>query len=191
MSKVNKNKKKLAAEQREELLSTLKDRFAKNMNRHKDLEQTKVKTKLEANSEKLWSLNEMEKTGGEPDVIAYDQKTSEYIFYDCSMESPKGRRSVCYDREALESRKEHKPKDNALDMAASMGIEILAEEQYRELQKFGKFDTKTSSWIKTPSNIRKLGGAIFADFRYGHVFVYHNGAESYYAVRGFRGLLRV
>ncbi|EJO78598.1 PF14066 family protein [Leptospira interrogans serovar Pomona str. Kennewicki LC82-25] len=133
----------------------------------------------------------MEKTGGEPDVIAYDQKTSEYIFYDCSMESPKGRRSVCYDREALESRKEHKPKDNALDMAASMGIEILAEEQYRELQKFGKFDTKTSSWIKTPSNIRKLGGAIFADFRYGHVFVYHNGAESYYAVRGFRGLLRV
>ncbi|WP_025184267.1 DUF4256 domain-containing protein, partial [Leptospira interrogans] len=171
MSKVNKNKKKLAAEQREELLSTLKDRFAKNMNRHKDLEWTKVKTKLEANSEKLWSLNEMEKTGGEPDVIAYDQKTSEYIFYDCSMESPKGRRSVCYDREALESRKEHKPKDNALDMAASMGIEILAEEQYRELQKFGKFDTKTSSWIKTPSNIRKLGGAIFADFRYGHVFV--------------------
>lgn len=161
------------------------------MNRHKDLEWTKVKTKLEANSEKLWSLNEMEKTGGEPDVIAYDQKTSEYIFYDCSMESPKGRRSVCYDREALESRKEHKPKDNALDMAASMGIEILAEEQYRELQKFGKFDTKTSSWIKTPSNIRKLGGAIFADFRYGHVFVYHNGAESYYAVRGFRGLLRV
>ncbi|AAN50722.1 DUF4256 domain-containing protein [Leptospira interrogans] len=191
MSKVNKNKKKLAAEQREELLSTLKDRFAKNMNRHKDLKWTKVKTKLEANSEKLWSLNEMEKTGGEPDVIAYDQKTSEYIFYDCSMESPKGRRSVCYDREALESRKEHKPKDNALDMAASMGIEILAEEQYRELQKFGKFDTKTSSWIKTPSNIRKLGGAIFADFRYGHVFVYHNGAESYYAVRGFRGLLRV
>ncbi|EMN55344.1 DUF4256 domain-containing protein [Leptospira interrogans] len=191
MSKVNKNKKKLAAEQREELLSTLKDRFAKNMNRHKDLEWTKVKTKLEANSEKLWSLNEMEKTGGEPDVIAYDQKTSEYIFYDCSMESPKGRRSVCYDREALESRKEHKPKDNALDMAASMEIEILAEEQYRELQKFGKFDTKTSSWIKTPSNIRKLGGAIFADFRYGHVFVYHNGAESYYAVRGFRGLLRV
>ncbi|EJP03255.1 hypothetical protein LA733_3579 [Leptospira interrogans] len=181
----------MAAEQREELLSTLKDRFAKNMNRHKDLEWTKVKTKLEANSEKLWSLNEMEKTGGEPDVIAYDQKTSEYIFYDCSMESPKGRRSVCYDREALESRKEHKPKDNALDMAASMGIEILAEEQYRELQKFGKFDTKTSSWIKTPSNIRKLGGAIFADFRYGHVFVYHNGAESYYAVRGFRGLLRV
>ncbi|EMN48412.1 PF14066 family protein [Leptospira interrogans str. L1207] len=169
----------------------MKDRFAKNMNRHKDLEWTKVKTKLEANSEKLWSLNEMEKTGGEPDVIAYDQKTSEYIFYDCSMESPKGRRSVCYDREALESRKEHKPKDNALDMAASMGIEILAEEQYRELQKFGKFDTKTSSWIKTPSNIRKLGGAIFADFRYGHVFVYHNGAESYYAVRGFRGLLRV
>ncbi|WP_017850504.1 DUF4256 domain-containing protein [Leptospira interrogans] len=191
MSKVNKNKKELAAEQREELLSTLKDRFAKNMNRHKDLEWTKVKTKLEANSEKLWSLNEMEKTGGEPDVIAYDQKTSEYIFYDCSMESPKGRRSVCYDQEALESRKEHKPKDNALDMAASMGIEILAEEQYRELQKFGKFDTKTSSWIKTPSNIRKLGGAIFADFRYGHVFVYHNGAESYYAARGFRGSLRV
>ncbi|EKO51801.1 PF14066 family protein [Leptospira kirschneri str. 200802841] len=161
------------------------------MNRHKDLEWTKIKARLEANSEKLWSLNEMEKTGGEPDVIAYDQKTGEYIFYDCSAESPKDRRSVCYDREALESRKEHKPKDNALDMATSMGIEILAEEQYRELQKFGKFDTKTSSWIKTPSDIRKLGGAIFADFRYGHVFVYHNGAESYYAVRGFRGSLRV
>ncbi|EMK21629.1 PF14066 family protein [Leptospira kirschneri serovar Bulgarica str. Nikolaevo] len=181
----------MVSEQREELLVILKDRFTKNMNRHQDLEWTKIKARLEANSEKLWSLNEMERTGGEPDVIAYDQKTDEYIFYDCSMESPKGRRSVCYDREALESRKEHKPKDNALDMATSMGIEILAEEQYRELQKFGKFDTKTSSWIKTPSDIRKLGGAIFADFRYGHVFVYHNGAESYYAVRGFRGSLRV
>ncbi|WP_016752695.1 DUF4256 domain-containing protein [Leptospira kirschneri] len=191
MSKVNRNKKELVSEQREELLIILKDRFTKNMNRHKDLEWTKIKARLETNSEKLWSLNEMERTGGEPDVIAYDQKTGEYIFYDCSAESPKDRRSVCYDREALESRKEHKPKDNALDMATSMGIEILAEEQYRELQKFGKFDTKTSSWIKTPSDIRKLGGAIFADFRYGHVFVYHNGAESYYAVRGFRGSLRV
>lgn len=191
MSKVNKNKKELVSEQREELLIILKDRFAKNMDRHKDLEWTKIKTKLETNSEKLWSLNEMERTGGEPDVVAYDQKTDEYIFYDCSAESPKGRRSVCYDQEALESRKEHKPKDNALDMATSMGIEILTEEQYRELQKLGKFDTKTSSWIKTPSDIRKLGGAIFADFRYGHVFVYHNGAESYYAVRGFRGSLRV
>ncbi|KON78765.1 DUF4256 domain-containing protein [Leptospira kirschneri] len=191
MSKVNRNKKELVSEQREKLLIILKDRFTKNMNRHKDLEWTKIKARLEANSEKLWSLNEMEKTGGEPDVIAYDQKTGEYIFYDCSAESPKDRRSVCYDREALESRKEHKPKDNALDMATSMGIEILTEEQYRELQKFGKFDTKTSSWIKTPSDIRKLGGAIFADFRYGHVFVYHNGAESYYAVRGFRGSLRV
>ncbi|EKQ83081.1 DUF4256 domain-containing protein [Leptospira kirschneri] len=191
MSKVNRNKKELVSEQREKLLIILKDRFTKNMNRHKDLEWTKIKARLEANSEKLWSLNEMERTGGEPDVIAYDQKTGEYIFYDCSAESPKDRRSVCYDREALESRKEHKPKDNALDMATSMGIEILAEEQYRELQKFGKFDTKTSSWIKTPSDIRKLGGAIFADFRYGHVFVYHNGAESYYAVRGFRGSLRV
>ncbi|MCH1912521.1 DUF4256 domain-containing protein [Leptospira noguchii] len=191
MSKVNKNKKELVSKQHEELLNTLEDRFAKNMDRHKDLEWTKIKTKLETNSEKLWSLNEMERTGGEPDVVAYDQKTDEYIFYDCSAESPKGRRSVCYDQEALESRKEHKPKDNALDMATSMGIEILTEEQYRELQKLGKFDTKTSSWIKTPSDIRKLGGAIFADFRYGHVFVYHNGAESYYAVRGFRGSLRV
>ncbi|EMN02579.1 DUF4256 domain-containing protein [Leptospira noguchii] len=191
MGKVNKNKKELVSEQREELLIILKDRFTKNMNRHQDLEWTKIKTKLETNSEKLWSLNEMERTGGEPDVVAYDQKTDEYIFYDCSAESPKGRRSVCYDQEALESRKEHKPKDNALDMATSMGIEILTEEQYRELQKLGKFDTKTSSWIKTPSDIRKLGGAIFADFRYGHVFVYHNGAESYYAVRGFRGSLRV
>ncbi|TQE71634.1 DUF4256 domain-containing protein [Leptospira noguchii] len=191
MGKVNKNKKELVSEQREELLIILKDRFTKNMNRHQDLEWTKIKTKLETNSEKLWSLNEMERTGGEPDVVAYDQKTDEYIFYDCSAESPKGRRSVCYDQEALKSRKEHKPKDNALDMATSMGIEILTEEQYRELQKFGKFDTKTSSWIKTPSDIRKLGGAIFADFRYGHVFVYHNGAESYYAVRGFRGSLRV
>ncbi|EKR71970.1 PF14066 family protein [Leptospira noguchii str. 2006001870] len=191
MSKVNKNKKELVSKQHEELLNTLEDRFAKNMDRHKDLEWTKIKTKLETNSEKLWSLNEMERTGGEPDVVAYDQKTDEYIFYDCSAESPKGRRSVCYDQEALKSRKEHKPKDNALDMATSMGIEILTEEQYRELQKLGKFDTKTSSWIKTPSDIRKLGGAIFADFRYGHVFVYHNGAESYYAVRGFRGSLRV
>src|SRR5687767_8715337 len=184
-------KKKLSPEQREELLTALKTRFEKNMNRHKGLEWAKVQAKLQAKPEKLRSLNEMEGTGGEPDVVGHDKKTGEYIFYDCSAESPKGRRSICYDREALESRKEHKPKNNAIDMAAAMSIELLTEEQYRELQKLGNFDTKTSSWIKTPSDIRKLGGAIFADFRYGHVFVYHNGAESYYAARAFRGSLRV
>jgi hypothetical protein len=191
MNKINSNKKKLSPDQREELLRTLKARFEKNMNRHKGLEWAKVQAKLEANTEKLWSLNEMERTGGEPDVVGYDKKTGEYIFYDCSAESPKDRRSFCYDREALESRKEFKPKDTAMDMAAAMGIEILTEEQYREFQKLGTFDTKTSSWLKTPSEIRKLGGAIFADRRYGHVFVYHNGAESYYAARAFRGSLRV
>ncbi|EMY76577.1 PF14066 family protein [Leptospira weilii serovar Ranarum str. ICFT] len=181
----------MSPKQREELLGELKVRFEKNTNRHKGLEWAKVQTKLEANAEKLWSLNEMEKTGGEPDVVGYDKKTDEYVFYDCSAESPKGRRSVCYDREALESRKEHKPKNNVMDMAALMGIELLTEEQYRELQALGKFDTKTSSWLKTPSDIRKLGGAIFADFRYGNIFVYHNGAESYYAARGFRGSLKI
>jgi hypothetical protein len=184
-------KKELSPKQREGLLNTLKARFEKNVNRHKGLEWAKVQAKLEANTEKLWSLNEMEETGGEPDVVGHDKKTGQHIFYDCSAESPKGRRSVCYDREALESRKEHKPKNNAIDMAAAMGIELLSEEQYRELQKLGNFDTKTSSWIKTPSDIRKLGGAIFADFRYGNVFVYHSGAESYYAARAFRGSLRV
>jgi len=183
--------KDLKAKQREDLLRTLKARFENNVNRHKGLEWAKVQAKLEANPEILWSLNEMERTGGEPDVVGYDKKTGEYIFYDCSAESPKGRRSVCYDREALESRKEFKPKDTAMDMAAAMGIEILTEEQYRELQKLGNFDTKTSSWLKTPSEIRKLGGAIFADRRYDHVFVYHNSAPSYYGVRGFRGSLRV
>ena len=177
--------------QREELLSVLKTRFEENMNRHKGLEWAKVQEKLEANTAKLRSLNEMEGTGGEPDIVGYDKKTDEYIFYDCSPESPKGRRSLCYDHKALESRKEHKPKDSAVNMAATMGINLLTEEQYRELQKLGTFDTKTSSWITTPTDIRKLGGAIFADFRYGHVFVYHNGAESYYAARGFRGSLRV
>ena len=184
-------KKKLSPEQREELLRALKARFEKNMNRHKGLEWAIVQAKLDANTEKLWSLNEMERTGGEPDVVGYDKKTGEYIFYDCSAESPKGRRNVCYDREALESRKEFKPEDTALDMAADMGIEILTEEQYRELQILGNIDTKTSSWLKTPFEIRKLGGAIFADCRYDHVFVYHNGAPSYYGVRGFRGSLRV
>jgi len=183
--------KDLKAKQREELLGTLKARFEKHMNRHKGLEWTKVRAKLEANTEKLRSLNEMESTGGEPDVVGYDKKTGEYIFYDCSAESPKGRRSICYDREALESRKEHKPANNAIDMAAAMGIELLTEEQYRELQKLGEFDTKTSSWVKTPPEIRKLGGAIFCDRRYDTVFVYHNGAESYYSARGFRGSLRV
>jgi len=191
MNNINSNKKELSLEQREELLRTLKARFEKNMNRHAGLEWAKVQAKLEANPEKLWSLNEMERTGGEPDVVGYDKKTSEYIFYDCSMESPKSRRSLCYDRKALESRKEHKPENNAIDMAAAMGIEILTEEQYRELQKIGNFDTKTSSWVKTPSEIRKLGGALFCDRRYNTVFVYHNGAESYYAARGFRGSLRV
>ncbi|MBT2658908.1 DUF4256 domain-containing protein [Bacillus sp. ISL-18] len=185
------DKRKLSPEQHEEILKTLKVRFEKNMNRHNGLEWAKVQTKLETNTEKLWSLNEMERTGGEPDVVAYDIKADEYIFYDCAAESPKGRRSLCYDREALESRKEHKPKNSAIDMAADMGIEILTEEQYRELQKLGNFDTKTSSWVKTPANIRKLGGAIFCDRRYDTVFKYHNGAESYYAARGFRGSLSV
>jgi len=184
-------KKELPAKLREELLRTLKARFEKNINRHKGLEWEKVHAKLEADTSKLWSLSEMERTGGEPEVVGYDKKSDEYIFYDCSAESPKGRRSICYDGEALKSRKEHKPENNAVDMASDMGIELLSEEQYRQLQKLGNFDTKTSSWIKTPSEIRKLGGAIFADFRYGNVFVYHNGAESYYSVRGFRGMLRV
>ncbi len=183
--------KELSREQREELLRALRTRFEKNMNRHKGLEWAKVQAKLEANTEKLWSLREMERTGGEPDVVGHDKKTGEYLFYDCSSESPKGRRNVCYDREALESRKEHKPKDNAVDMAAAIGIELLAEDQYRELQKLGNFDTKTSSWVKTPSDIRKLGGALAADFRYGNVFVCHNSAPSYYGVRGFCGSLRV
>jgi hypothetical protein len=184
-------KKMLSQEQGKELLGALKTRFEKNMNRHKGLEWVKVQAKLEANAEKLWSLYEMERTGGEPDVVGHDKKTGEYIFYDCSAESPKGRRSVCYDREALESRKKHKPEDSAIGRAAAMGIELLTEEQYRELQKLGKFDAKTSSWVKTPSAIRKLGGALFCDRRYGTVFVYHNGAESYYAARGFRGSLEV
>ena len=191
MKKISGNKKQLSPEQREELLRALKARFEKNMNRHKALEWAKVQAKLEADTERLWSLNEMERTGGEPDVVGHDKKAGEYIFYDCSAESPKDRRSVCYDREALESRKEHKPKNNAIDMAGAMGIEILTEEQYRELQKLGEFDTKTSSWVKTPSEIRKLGGAIFCDRRYGNVFLYHNGADSYYAARAFRGSLRV
>jgi hypothetical protein len=185
------NNMELSPEQREELFSTLKARFEKNLHRHKGLEWAKVQAKLDSNSEKLWSLSEMERTGGEPDVVGHDQTTGEYIFYDCSAETPKGRRSLCYDHEALDSRKEYKPENSALDMAASMGIEILTEEQYRELQTFGSFDMKTSSWVKTPTDIRKLGGAIYTDFRYGNVFVYHNGAESYYAVRGFRGSLRV
>lgn len=188
---MNNGKRKLSLENCEEILRILKTRFEKNMNRHKGLEWDKVQAKLEANTEKLWSLNEMERTGGEPDVIIHDKQTGEYIFYDCSAESPKDRRSVCYDREALESRKEPKPQSNAIDMAADMGIEILTEEQYRELQKLGNFDNKTSNWVKTPDTIRKLGGAIFCDRRYDTVFVYHNGAESYYAVRGFRGSLRV
>jgi hypothetical protein len=185
------NKKELSPEQRTELLRALKARFEENMNRHKSFEWAKVQAKLEANTEKLWSINEMERTGGEPDVVAHDKKSGEYIFYDCSAESPKGRRSICYDREALESRKEHKPKDNAMDMADAMGIEILTEEQYRGLQKLGDFDTKTSSWVRTPSDIRKLGGALFCDRRFNTVFAYHNGAESYYAARAFRGSLRV
>jgi len=184
-------KKDLPAKQRGELLSTLKARFEKNMNRHKGVDWARVQARLEANPEKLWSLNEMETTGGEPDVVGHDQKTGEYIFYDCSAESPKGRRSVCYDREALEARKEHKPKDSAMDMANAMRIEMLTEEQYRELQKLGEFDTKTSSWIKTPADIRKLGGALYCDRRYNHVFLYHNGADSYYAARAFRGCLMV
>ena len=191
MKKINRNKKELSPAQREELLSGLKIRFEKNKNRHKGIEWAKVQAKLEANNEKLWSLNEMERTGGEPDVVGYDIKTGEYMFYDCSAESPKDRRSVCYDREALEKRKEFKPKNSAVGMAAEMSIEILTEEQYRELQKLGNFDLKTSSWVKTPADIRKLGGAIFCDRRYDNVFVYHNGAESYYAGRGFRGWLRI
>jgi len=183
--------KDLSPEEKKELLITLKTRFEKNINRHKDIEWAKVQAKLEANTEKLWALNEMERTEGEPDVIGYDKKTDEYIFFDCSAESPKSRRSLCYDHAALEARKEFKPKDSAMNMAAAMGIELLTEEEYRELQKLGNFDTKTSSWIKTPVAIRKLGGAIFCDRRYDHVFVYHNGAESYYGVRGFRGSLRV
>ena len=183
--------KELTPKQREELLRASRARFEKNMNRHKGLEWAKVQAKLEANSEKLGSLNEMDTTGGEPDVVDYDKKTGDYIFYDCSAESPKYRRSLCYDREALESRKEHKPENSVIDMAAAMGIELLTEEQYRELQKLGNLDMKTQSWVKTPPEIRKLGGAIFCDRRYDHVFTYHNGAESYYAARGFRGWLRV
>ena len=186
-----KTNKKLSPDQREELLKTLKARFEKNMKRHKGLDWAKVQAKLEANAEKLWSLNEMERTGGAPDVVGQDKKTGEYIFNDCSAESPKGRRSICYDREALDSRKEHKPANSAMDMAAAMGIEVLTEEQYRELQKLGNFDAKTSSWVQTPADIRKLGGALFCDRRYDNVFVYHNGAESYYAARAFRGSLRV
>lgn len=183
--------KELSPEQRQELLRTLKERFNKNQNRHQGIDWAKVQTKLEANPKKLWVLDEMEITGGEPDVVAFDEKTGEYIFYDCSAETPKNRRSICYDHEALESRKEHKPANSAINMAAEMGIEILTEAEYRELQKLGKFDTKTSSWIKTPTEIRKLGGALFCDYRYGTVFVYHNGAESYYAARSFRGSMRV
>lgn len=191
MDTISSNKGELSVEEREELLRILENRFEKNNNRHKGIEWNKLQAKLEAAPEKLWSLHKMEETGGEPDVIGQDQKTGEYIFYDCCEESPKGRRSVCYDREGLESRKEHKPQDTAIDMAAAMGIEVLSEEEYRELQQFGNFDAKTSSWLQTPSDIRRLGGAIFADFRYGNVFVYHNGAQSYYAARAFRGSLRV
>jgi hypothetical protein len=191
MNKIKSNKKGLSSEQREELISVLKARFEKNMTRHKGLDWTKVQARLETNTEKLWSLNEMERTGGEPDVVSHDKKTGEYIFYDCSAESPKGRRSICYDHESLESRKEYKPENSAISMADAMGIEILTEEQYQELQKLGKFDTKTSSWIKTPADIRKLGGALFCDRRFDHVFLYHNGAESYYGARGFRGSVRV
>jgi len=188
---MNTNKRELLEEERLELLKILKTRFEKNMDRHKGLDWENIKVKLENNNEKLWSLNEMEITGGEPDVVGYDNMTNEYIFYDCSVETPKGRRNLCYDREALNSRKQYKPADSAIDVAAAMGIELLTEEQYGELQRLGNFDTKTSSWIVTPTSIRKLGGALFADRRYEHVFVYHNGAESYYGVRGFRGALRI
>ena len=188
---MNNNQKELSPQQREELLGALKVRFEKNSNRHKGLEWAKVQAKLEANPEKLWSLNEMERTGGEPDVVGQDTKTGEYLFFDCAAESPKSRTSLCYDREGLDSRKEHKPKNSAMDMAAAMGVELLTEEQYQELQKLGNFDTKSSSWMKTPDAVRKLGGAIFGDRRFGRVFVYHNGAESYYSGRGFRGSLRV
>lgn len=187
----NVNTRELSPEQQDELLSALKARFEKNLNRHRGLEWANVQARLEANPEKRWSLHEMERTGGEPDVVGHDEQTGEYIFYDCSAESPKGRRNVCYDREAQEARKEHKPDNNAIDMATEMGIELLTEGQYRELQKLGDFDTKTSSWVKTPSDIRKLGGALFCDYRYGNVFLYHNGAQSYYSARGFRGSLRV
>lgn len=188
---MNANKKELSSGRRSELLTTMKARFEKNMSRHKGLEWAKIQAKLEANPRALWSLSEMERTGGEPDVVGHDKKTGEYVFYDCAAESPSGRRSFCYDREALESRKENKPKDSAMNMAEAMGVELLSEEQYRELQKLGTFDTKTSSWVKAPAAIRKLGGAIFCDRRYDTVFVYHNGAESYYAARGFRGSLKV
>lgn len=191
MSKTKNTKKELSSKQIDELLTTLKTRFDKNINRHKDIKWNNVLAKLEKNNDKLWSLNEMERTGGEPDVVGYDKKTDEYIFYDCSTESPAERRSLCYDKKAWESRKEHKPKDNAVDVAASIGVELLNEEQYRDLQKLGEFDLKTSSWVKTPDDIRKLGGAIFCDRRYNTVFKYHNGAESYYAARGFRGVLKV
>ena len=191
MNDTKTSKKKLSSAQQEELLHTLKIRFEKNMHRHKGITWDKVQAKLEASPGKLWSLDDMEVTGGEPDVVGYDKKTGEYIFYDCAAESPKDRRSICYDGEALASRKEHKPKNSAIDMAREMGIELLTEEEYRELQTLGRFDTKTSSWVKTPPAIRKLGGALFCDRRYDHVFVYHNGAESYYAARGFRGSLRV
>ncbi len=191
MKNINANKNELSLRQREELLSALEVRFEKNRNRHQGLEWAKVQAKLNANTDKLWSLNEMEITGGEPDVVGHDKTAGEYIFYDCSAESPKGRRSVCYDREGLDSRKEHKPENNAIDLAAAMGIELLTEEQYRVLQKLGDFDMKTSSWVKTPVDIRKLGGALFCDYRYGNVFVYHNGAQSYYGARAFRGSLRV
>lgn len=191
MSTIKVNKKELSPKQREELLKALKARFEKNLNRHKGLEWAKVQARLEANSEKLWSLNEMERTGGEPDVVGYDKKSGEYIFVDCSEQTPPGRTSLCYDREALDSRKEHKPKSSVMDMAAAMGVEVLTEEQYFELQKLGEFDTKRSSWLKTPAEIRKLGGAIFGDRRFGRVFIYHNGAESYYGGRGFRGWLKV
>jgi hypothetical protein len=191
MNNMNSSEKNLVPEQRKELLTTLKARFEKNMSRHNGLEWDRVQARLESNAEKLWSLNEMERTGGEPDVIGYDKATDVYIFCDCSAESPKSRRSVCYDREALESRKEHKPENNAVDMAAAMSIELLTEDDYRALQQLGDFDTKTSSWVKTPAAIRKLGGALFCDRRYDHVFLYHTGAEAYYAARGFRGSLRV
>jgi hypothetical protein len=185
------NSKKLSAEQADELIKIVKSRFEKNRNRHPELEWTKVQVRLEADPDKLWSLSEMESTGGEPDVVSHDNVTGEYLFVDCSVESPKGRRSYCYDRAAWESRKEYKPENNVIDVAVEMGIELLSEEQYRELQQLGQFDLKTSSWIETPEEIRKLGGAVFCDRRYNHVFLYHNGAESYYAARGFRGLLRV
>ena len=191
MNNITSNKKALSPKQREELLTALKARFEKNLNRHKGLDWAKVQAKLEANADKLWSLHEMERTGGEPDVVGHDKKTGEVIFFDCSEQSPKGRVSFCYDREALDSRKEHKPKNSVMEMAAAMGVEVLTEEQYRELQKLGEFDTRSSTWVKTPAEIRKLGGALFCDRRYGRVFVFHNGAESYYQGRGFRGALRV